>query len=285
MTRPHPAWSTSFAADTLQFIPPLSPIDDITQEWAWGNSTGRGVKVAVIDSGIDATHPAIDGPVAGYVAITLGADGLVYDSSVHADAYGHGTACAGIIRMIAPECELYSVKVLGASLLGSGNVFMAGLRWAVENGMHVCNMSLGTTKKEFFGVLHELVDLAYFRNIMLVTAANNLPIPSFPSMYASVISVAAHDVQDAYHFYYNPNPPIEFGAPGINVHIPWLNHTWITATGNSYATPHISGIVAKILGKHPQITPFQMKSILRALAANVRQKPSPVHDGPEPAQV
>lgn len=153
--------------------------------------------------------------------------------------------------------------------MGRGPLFASGLRWAIENGMNVCNLSLGTTKKEFFSLFHELADLAYFRNVVLVTAANNMPVPSFPSMYASVISVASHKEPDAYHFYYNPQPPVEFGALGIDVHVPWRNGQWITATGNSFAAPHIAGIVTKILGKHPELTPFQVKTILRALSANI----------------
>ncbi|MDP9372415.1 MAG: S8 family serine peptidase [Chloroflexota bacterium] len=268
-----PAYSAAFAPDAVQPLSPVGPPDEITPEWAWGGSTGRGVKVAVIDSGIDAAHPAVGGPVTGYVAIKEGPEGPIYNTEPHADAYGHGTACAGAIRAAAPDCELYSVKVLGAALSGRGSVFAAGLRWAVENGMHCCNLSLGTTKKEYYGALHELTDLAYFRNVMLVTAANNLPLPAFPSVYASVISVAAHGEQDPYRFYYNPRPPVEFGAPGIDVRVAWLGGGWITATGNSFAAPHLTGIVARILGKHPDLTLFQLKAILRALAANMTRSP------------
>jgi subtilisin family serine protease len=135
--------------------------------------------------------------------------------------------------------------------------------------MHVCNLSLGTNKPEFFDALHELADEAYFRNVVLVTAANNLPAPSFPSVYASVISVAAHGVQDPHLFYYNPNPPVEFGALGMGVRVAWHDKTSITATGNSFAAPHITGVVARILSKHPELTTFQVKMVLRALAANV----------------
>lgn len=270
MTTPPPAWSTQFDEQTLPKLKPVEPLDTITPEWAWEGSTGAGVKVAVIDSGIDASHPAVGGRVAGYVAIGEGSDGnMIYKLDPHQDAYGHGTACAGIIRSLAPDCELYSIKVLGTMLSGRGVVFAAGLRWAIENGMHVCNLSLGTTKKDYFAVLHELADLATFSNIPLVSAANNMPVPSFPSMYASVISVASHTIQDPYLFYYNPKPPVEFGAPGIDVRVAWLDGGWITATGNSFAAPHITGIVARILGKHPGLTVFQLKVILRALAANM----------------
>jgi subtilisin family serine protease len=266
-----PAYSSPFDVDTLQTLEPIEPLDTITRDWAWSDSNGKGVKVAVIDSGIDAEHAAIN-RVDGYVAISGGPDGLIHDTQPHRDLFGHGTACAGIIRALAPECELYSVRVLGTSLSGQGVVFAAGLRWAIEQGIHVCNLSLSTAKKEFFSVLHELTDLAYFRNIALVSAANNLPVPSYPSVYSSVISVGSHEIQDPYHFYYNPRPPAEFGALGIDVRVPWLDGRWITTTGNSFAAPHITGIVAKILGKHPGLTVFQLKAILRALSANVGRK-------------
>jgi subtilisin len=257
-----------FASDANQALPRFNPIDDITPEWAWGGSTGRGVKVAIIDSGIDALHPAV-GSVRGYAAIVQGRDGLDVDTSPHDDSYGHGTACAGIIRAAAPDCELFSVRVLGPRLLGEGAVFIAALRWSIENEMHICNLSLGTTKKEFFAPLHELTDLAYYRNIMLVTAANNMPILSFPSTYASVFSVASHDQPGSSQFFYNPRPPAEFGAPGMEISVPWQKGSWITATGNSFAAAYMSGLITRILGKHPGLTAFQMKSVLRALAANV----------------
>jgi subtilisin family serine protease len=254
----------------LPRLRPVPPLDDrtITRDWAWGGGRGAGVRVAVIDSGIDARHPAIGG-VQGYVAISSGPNGdLVYDEAPHGDAYGHGTACAGIIRALAPGCELYSVKVLGADLTGRGIVFAAGLRWAIERGMHLCNLSLSTGRTDFFGLFHELADLAYFRRIPLVCAANNVPGPSYPSLYGVVLSVAAHEGRDPERFDVNPAPPVEFGAPGLDVRVAWLDGASITATGNSFATPHIAGLVARLLGKHPGLTVFQVKTVLHALAAN-----------------
>jgi subtilisin family serine protease len=223
--------------------------------------------VAVIDSGVDADHPAV-GTVSGYVSVDVRGNEIRLDEAPHRDGYGHGTACAGIIRSLAPACEIYSVRVLGPVLTGSGAAFAAGLRWAIEQGIRVCNLSLGTSKPAFHGVLHDLADSAYFRNLILVSAANNLPVASFPANFASVISVAAHD-GDKELYYYNPKPPAEFAAPGIDVRVPWANGEWITATGNSFAAPYITGLVARLLGEHPELTPFQVKTVLRALAANV----------------
>lgn len=272
MNKERPAWSWQFTSDARTLLPQLDPFGPMAWSQVCGESRGKGIKVAVIDSGIDATHPGIQGSVQGYVAIEERADGFVYLADPHEDMTGHGTACASIVRSIAPECELYSVRVLGKWSMGRGAVFLAGVRWAIEQGMQICNLSLGTTRKEFASTLHELADLAYFRRVLLVTAANNLPVPSFPSMYASVISVAAHEGKDPSCFYYNPKPPVEFGAPGIDVEVAWQNQQWITATGNSFAAPHISGILARILAVYPDLTPFQAKAMLYMLSSNLAHR-------------
>jgi subtilisin family serine protease len=150
-------------------------------------------------------------------------------------------------------------------------MFAAGLHWAIEHRMDVCNLSLGTTNRDFFAALHELADLAAFKNVVLVTAANNLPQPSYPSMYASVISVACNEEKDPLRFYYNPRPPVDFGAPGIDVQVAWEESAYATMTGNSFAAPHLTGVIALILSKHPGLTPFLVKTILRSTAANVRR--------------
>lgn len=265
-----PAWSSQFDAGTLAPATSLALPAPITRDWAWGDGTGAGVKVAVIDSGIDAAHPAV-GSVEGGVAVEFDPEaesGARVTEGVHEDLFGHGTACAAIIRKAAPEAELYSVRVLGARLTGKGFVFASGLRWAIENGMQVVNLSLSTGKRDYYGVFHELVDEAYFKHMMLVCAVNNVPAPSYPSLYSSVFSVAAHSGKDPFRFEYNPLPPVEFGAPGIDLEMAWLNGSTLEATGNSFAAPHIAGLIARTLSKHPGLTPFQMKTILHALADN-----------------
>lgn len=265
-----PAWSDAFAPDRLARLRPIPNLDDrtISRTWAWGDRRGAGVKVAVIDSGIDAAHPAVGG-VQGYVTVSTGpGDEVVYDESPHGDDYGHGTACAGIIRALAPECELYSIKVLGPDLTGRGIVFAGGLRWAIDNGIDVCNLSLSTGRADYFALFHDLADRAYFRRIPLVCAANNVPGPSYPSLFGVVLSVAAHEGRDPERFSVNPTPPVEFGAPGIDLRLAWLDGGSITATGNSFATPHITGLVARLLGTHPDLTVYQVKTVLHALADN-----------------
>ena len=83
-----------------------------------------------------------------------------------------------------------------------------------------------------------------------------------------MFSVAANQHTDPFAITYNPAPPVEFGAPGINLEVAWLDGTTVTATGNSFAAPHIAGLIARILAKHPRLTPFEVKTILRACATN-----------------
>jgi subtilisin family serine protease len=264
-----PAWSQSFAPGNVPPAPDVLPPAVITREWAWEGASGKGIRVGVIDSGINNDHPAVAGHVTGWAAFRQLPDGTIEENfEPHTDVFGHGTACADIIRRLAPDVELVSIRVLGPMLSGKGTVFAHGLRWAIEQGLNVVNLSLGTTKKDYFGVFHELADLAYFRRTVLVTAANNMPIESYPSLYSSVISVACHEGTDPYQFYYNPDPPVEFGAPGINISVAWLGGESATVTGNSFSAPHIAGLCARILSKHPGLTPFQLKTILRATAMN-----------------
>src|SRR5690242_18271610 len=114
MAEVRPAWSWQFAPDQIRQIPAIPELEEITPEWAWGGSTGAGVRVAVIDSGIDNENPAVAGHVKGYASFYDDGSGQIIGSEEpHTDAFGHGTACADIIRRLAPDCELYSVKVLG----------------------------------------------------------------------------------------------------------------------------------------------------------------------------
>lgn len=185
------------------------------------------------------------------------------------DVAGHGTACASLIRAIAPGVSLTSVRVLTDGKHGSGAALLGGLEWAIDQGYDVINMSLSTTKAQFRPALHELSDRAYFRRCVLVASAHNMPVRSFPWPFASVISVASHNEPDPMTYYYNSSPPVEFYARGVKVRVAWPGGKEILSTRNSFATPHITGICALILSKHRSLTPFQLKSVLYLAATNV----------------
>ena len=262
-----PAWS--LPAEALDRISvPITLPAEVTREWAWGGSTGAGVRVCILDSGIELDHPLV-GRVERSVAVHRGEDGeLRVEEDGEGDLCGHGTACAGIVRALAPDVELTSVRVLGAGFKGGGEIMLHGLAWAIEQGFAVVNMSLSTTRAQYAERLHELADRAYFRRAVLVASAHNMPVESFPWRFASVISVGSHEVADPLTFYYNPTPPVEFFARGLDLDVAWLGGDTLRCTGNSFATPHIAGICALILAKHPDLTPFQLKSVLYQTAAN-----------------
>ncbi|WP_425516840.1 S8 family peptidase [Miltoncostaea oceani] len=248
-------------------IPPLP--GRIDAEVAWGGSDGSGVRVCVLDSGVDADHPAV-APVAEAWSITEGEEGVFqFSPDTAGDACGHGTGCCGIVRRLAPGCELISVKVLPDGFTGSGAMMLAGLRFAIERGYEVINMSLSTSRPEFVGLLHDLADTAYFGRSLIVASAHNLPVESYPWRFASVISVGSHERDDPELIVANGSPPVEFFARGVAVEVPWPGGAMITATGNSFATPHVSGLCARILSKHPGLTPFQVKTVLTAASGGV----------------
>ena len=263
-----PAWSLPAEAVDRIRVPVTLP-DQVTREWAWGGSTGTGVRVCILDSGIELDHPLV-GHVDHSVAVIRDEEGeLQVVEDDQGDLCGHGSACAGIVRALAPDVELTSVRVLGAGYTGSAAVLLGGLEWAINEGFDIVNMSLSTTKKQYVDRLHELADVAYFKRVMLIASAHNMPVESFPWRFASVISVGSHEQDDPQVFYANPSPPVEFFARGLNVEVAWLGGGTLTATGNSFATPHVAGLCALVLSKHPQLTPFQLKSVLHLTAANV----------------
>ena len=277
-----PAWSEPFADPRRQLKRGLR-LRGVTHEWAWGDATGAGVRVGIIDSGLENDHPALNGRVVENVTVEMTDDGpkVVPDEPI--DLFGHGTACGAIILSLAPEAELVSIRVLGADLRGKGTAFAAGLEWAIDHGLQVCNLSLSSKSESLYPVFHDLADRAYFQSMALVSAANNVPAPSYPSLFSSVFSVAAHGEPDPWRIYYNPSPPVEFGAWGVDVPIAWKDGGSTVATGNSFAAPHVAGLVTRILSKHPGLSPFELKAILASVADNPgrrhpwrrRSKPTP----------
>jgi subtilisin family serine protease len=263
-----PAWSLPKDAVERISLPGDWP-DRVTRDWAWGGSTGAGARVCILDSGVEASHPLVGGLDSAVVISLDENDEVVATEDAEGDLSGHGTACAGVVRGLAPECSLSSVRVLGAGFSGSGGVLLGGLKYAVEQGFDVINMSLSTTKKPFASVLHELADSAYFKRTVLVASAHNMPVESYPWRFSSVISVGSHEEPDPLTFFYNPTPPVEFFGRGVNVDVAWLGGRSINVSGNSFATPHMTGICALILAKHPELTPFQLKNVLYLTATNV----------------
>jgi subtilisin family serine protease len=262
-----PAWSAPFAAEHRSGLRRLAPLGRLDRDWAFGDGRGAGVRVAIVDSGVEGDHPAIGAALTRSVRVELDGAGdptVVDDAAV--DVVGHGTACASIVHDLAPGAEILSVRVLGPDNRGKGAAFAAGLEWAIDQGAGVINLSLSSRSDALFAVFHDLADRAYFAGVLLVCAANNVAVASYPSLFAAVVSVAAHDVRDPAVWFYNPQPPVEFGAYGLDVDVAWKGGGRIVATGNSFAAPHIAGYAARIRATHPAASPFEVKTILAATA-------------------
>jgi len=261
-----PAWAEAFAAAHRADLARVAPFSRVDRAWAFGAADGAGVTVAIIDSGIDGSHPAVGGSLVESVRIELVGEETTVAADDPMDPVGHGTACAGIIHSLAPAVSLISVRVLGPDNRGKGLAFAAGLQWAIERGASIVNLSLSSRSEALYATFHDLADRAYFANCLLVCAANNVAIASYPSLFAAVVSVASHDVRDPDTWFYNPRPPVEFGAYGLDVDVAWRDGGRIVATGNSFAAPHIAGLAARIRAAHPTATPFEVKTILTATA-------------------
>ena len=263
-----PAWSlTAAAAGSIGILAEWP--DRVTRDWAIGGATGAGVDVCILDSGADGDHPLVGGLASAVAVVPAGDAGetaIVPDEI--GDVCGHGTACAGIVRSLAPDCRLHSVRVLGEGNTGSADLILGGLRHAIERGFDVVNLSLSTTKRKFAELLHDLADSAYFGGTVLIASAHNMPVESYPWRFSSVISVGSHEGSDSWLWYANPEPPVEFFARGIDIDVAWSGGGTLRCTGNSFAAPHIAGISALVLSKHPGLTPVQLKSVLYLTASN-----------------
>jgi subtilisin family serine protease len=263
-----PAWALDAEAAERNRVQTDWP-HHVTREWAWGGSDGTGVRVCIVDSGVDGGHPLVGGIDRAVVPVERADGELEIADDTTGDVSGHGTACAGIIRSLAPGCSLTSVRVLGPDLGGAAADLLAGLEWAVEQRFEVISLSLSTRKRAIVPELYRLADAAYFGGSLLVACAHNLPVESYPWRFASVLSVAGHSGHDPFEIHTNATPPVEFFARGVDVEVAWTAGSTITATGNSFATPHLAGVCARIRGAHPGLTPYEVKHLLHLTATNV----------------
>jgi subtilisin family serine protease len=228
------------------------------------------VDVAVIDSGIDATHPDIAGRVhlAYHVKAAPGGPRIVQISKPsNQDSYGHGTAVASIIARIAPNARLIDVHVLEAGNIGSPDVLVAGLAAAVDNGWKVINMSLAATPMVARRLM-PLCERAQFQGQVLVAARRNLPYPDdgYPAAFSSVLGVDNDDLSASLQYFFR-NGPVEWRAKGDWRSVAAAGGGYTAKVGTSFATPVVTGISALLLGAFPALTPFELKSVLKAHAA------------------
>ncbi|OGH59803.1 MAG: hypothetical protein A2725_02180 [Candidatus Magasanikbacteria bacterium RIFCSPHIGHO2_01_FULL_33_34] len=242
-------------------------------------NTGAGIKVAVIDSGIDMDHPDLIANLKGGVNF-VSKGRLAADPNKWDDDNGHGTHVAGTIAAtnneigvvgVAPNTELYAVKSLDSRGNGYLSDIIAGLEWAVANDMDVVNMSLGTTSD--IQAFHDAIDAAYSAGVVLVAAAGNsgdgdpnTNNVEYPAKYSSVIAVGATDVADNSPYWSSEGVEVEVSAPGVNILSTYKGGSYTTLSGTSMASPHVTGVIALLLESNPLLTPVQVRTTLQTTA-------------------
>ncbi|MEA3163046.1 MAG: hypothetical protein QOE88_864 [Verrucomicrobiota bacterium] len=230
---------------------------------------GAGVRIAVIDSGIEVGHPRLLG-------LALSDDIQIVDNGMQievregdgTDIYGHGTAVASIIREIAPEVVIGSFRVLGPRRSSRTVIIREGVRQAIDRGYNVLNCSFGCGIPDHIFQYKDWIDESYLKGIHIVAACSNLDFrsPEWPGFFPTVITVnmAATARKDC-HFY-KPGYLVEFAARGVNVAAAWRDGQTRVVTGSSFAAPQVVGLLARILSVAPGIDPLQAKALLRQLA-------------------
>jgi subtilisin len=225
-------------------------INQIKAPLAWDATRGKGVKVAVLDTGIDFNHPDLAPNYKGGVS-------FVPDETNPMDYNRHGSHCAGIIAAalnglgvvgVAPAAYLYAVKVMSRSGSGNWSWLIAGLDWCTKNGIHVASMSLGGTAPS---AVQTMCDLAFSRGVLLVAAAGNSGGPvDHPARYAGVIAVSAIDAANQLASFSCRGPEVELCAPGVDVLSTVPGGGYARLSGTSMACPHVSGAAALAWSTH-----------------------------------
>ncbi|MGB2808387.1 MAG: S8 family serine peptidase, partial [Sedimentisphaerales bacterium] len=232
------------------------------------SNMGSGVKVAIIDTGIDYTHEDLDYNYKG--GIDIGdVDGDPMDDSAIA---GHGTHVAGIVAAqangigvigVAPEAHLYAVKVFDSDGIAYDSDVIAGIEWCIvgpdgepdtgdELGIQVINMSIGRSGSS--ESLKDACDVAYAAEVVLVAAAGNNGNPPgkgdniiYPAAYDSVIAVAATNQDDERARWSSTGPDLELAAPGVSIYSTYIGGGYATMSGTSMASPHVAGVAALVI--------------------------------------
>jgi thermitase len=260
--------------------------DDIKATSAWEETKGSAeVTIAIVDTGVDMLHPDLKNKIK-----STGRDFVNNDNDA-TDDHGHGTIVAGIaaadtnnglgIAGVAWNCKILPVKVLAANGFGFDYDVVAGIRWAVDNGASVINLSLGVLEPA--DVLRDTVKYAHEKGVVVCAAAGNEDtFVYYPAAYdAYVLAVAATDYNDVRPYWSNPGPQVDVAAPGVWIAGPvptwyWAAHggssddvPYAFADGTSMSSPQVAGLAALIRGLKPSLSADNIMDVIRYSADDV----------------
>lgn len=227
------------------------------------------VDVAVIDSGVDATHPDLAGRVVSQWTVE-DEDGRLavheLETGINNDTFGHGTGVAGIIARVAPNARIHDIRVLDARNKGDPSASLVAFRHVLAKRHRLINMSLAIPASQR-DALYKLCESAYQRNQVVIAAKRNVPVTDegLPAEFSSVISIDNHQVPEmSLHFI--EQGLIEFATLGNELTVPAPGGGYTVKTGTSFATPTVTGMCCLMLGRWPGLRQFELKAILKARA-------------------
>jgi hypothetical protein len=229
---------------------------------------GAGVRIAILDSGVNRAHPTLAGLQLSDDVMFAQDGPFLKVLPGEGDAIGHGTAIAWLIRQIAPAAEIGSFRVLDGDLRSRSTVVWEAARLAIRRGYHILNCSFGCPgEARLVMPFKEWTDEAYLARVHVVAACNNddAGFREWPGWFPSVITVnlAAMSNDEWLH---RPTGMVEFAANGHDVQVPW-QEGWKRVTGSSFAAPRLTAWLAKLLALRPGMSVEEAKELLRRLAA------------------
>jgi subtilisin family serine protease len=226
----------------------------------FASCSGRGVNVAIIDSGVNPAHPHVGGVAGGTRISSSEAD----SGNDYLDYIGHGTAVAGAIREKAPDAQLYAVKVFDRALTTNIEAIIKAIDWCIENEMDVINLSLGTVNVEHRDVVEQAVARAEQKGIVLVAAREMSGQSSLPGCLPSVIGVAVdwQCPRESYRMSARDDDYVFF-ASAYPREIPGVPRER-NLNGISFAVANMTGFVARARESAPAASIDQLKNLLGA---------------------
>lgn len=235
---------------------------------------GAGVKVAIIDSGIDRTHPALGGlQLADDVAVSSDGIRLQIREGCGEDVFGHGTAVAGILLETAPQVTIGSFRALDGRNRSRSFIIAECVRQAISRGYHILNCSFGCRGlAKYVMDYKDWIDEAYTGGVHIVAACSNIhyTVREWPAHFPSVISVGVADCGPE-ELRYHPEAMVSLHANGERVTVPWIGGAWRVETGSSFAAPRVTGFLARLLSRHPGLRPDLAKAFLSYYAETCGQ--------------
>ena len=221
------------------------------------------MRVAIVDSGVDVSVLGDGASVAVRQAGLLAA----VEPCAPGDVHHHGTAVASILRALAPNARLTSVRVVDELGRGSAAALRTALEFCVRERFDVVNLSLGTRKRELLLDVYDLVDRASVAGVVLVCATDNVGTPDYPAACTSLIAVDRVAAEDPYTLRFRDGHRIGFLARGEDVEVDAPAGGTHRVTGASFACAHVAAFAARLLASRAGLRPFEVKTALHAAAA------------------